>query len=120
MMPKKCLLNLKTPMPKAQETVLEIDLKALKHNYEYVKSKLKANTKLLAVVKAFAYGSDTNTIAKYLEKLNVSYLAVAYASEGVALRDAGITKPILVLHPQPVNFKTLIFLHNLLYKISDE
>ena len=108
MMPKKCLLNLKTPMPKAQETVLEIDLKALKHNYEYVKSKLKANTKLLAVVKAFAYGSDTNTIAKYLEKLNVAYLAVAYASEGVALRDAGITKPILVLHPQPVNFKTLI------------
>ena len=95
-------------MPKAQETILEIDLKALKHNYEYLKSKLNPNTKLLAVVKAFAYGSDTQAIAKYLEQLKVDYFAVAYTNEGIALRDAGITKPILVLHPQPVSFKSLI------------
>ncbi|WP_298901245.1 alanine racemase [uncultured Psychroserpens sp.] len=95
-------------MPKAKETVLEIDLKALKHNFEYLKSKLKPNTKILAVVKAFAYGSDAVTIANYLQDLDVDYLAVAYVSEGVALRDAGVTTPILVLHPQAVNFKTLI------------
>jgi len=95
-------------MPKAQETVLEIDLKALKHNFEYIKSKTQNGTKILAVVKAFAYGSDANTIANYLQDLNVDYFAVAYTSEGVALRDAGIAKPILVLHPQAVNFKTLI------------
>jgi len=95
-------------MPKAQETVLEIDLKALKYNFEYLKSKLKDDTKFMAVVKAFAYGSDAIAIAKYLQSLEVDYLAVAYTNEGVALRDAGITKPILVLHPQPVNFKTLI------------
>lgn len=95
-------------MSKAKETVLEIDLKALKHNFEYIKSKLKNDTKILAVVKAFAYGSDANTIAKYLENLDVDYFAVAYVSEGVALRDAGIQTPILVLHPQAVNFKTLI------------
>ncbi|WP_299333087.1 alanine racemase [uncultured Psychroserpens sp.] len=95
-------------MPKAKETVLEIDLKALQHNFEYLKSKLKSNTKLLAVVKAFAYGSDANIIANYLQDLNVDYFAVAYVSEGVALRNAGITTPILVLHPQPTNFKTLI------------
>jgi len=95
-------------MPKARETVLEIDLNALKHNFEYIKSKLKKDTKILAVVKAFAYGSDTNTVAKYLQDLEVDYFAVAYVSEGVALRDAGITTPILVLHPQAVNFKTLI------------
>ncbi len=95
-------------MPKAQETVLEIDLKALKHNFNYLNSKLQPNTKFLAVVKAFAYGSDAIEIANYLQNLNVDYFAVAYINEGVALREAGITQPILVLHPQPVNFKALI------------
>jgi len=95
-------------MPKIQETILEIDLKALTHNFQYLKSKLQPHTQFLAVVKAFAYGSDAVEIAKHLQDLDVAYLAVAYVGEGVALRDAGITKPILVLHPQAVNFKTLI------------
>ena len=64
-------------MPKAQETVLEIDLKALKHNYEYLKSKLQPKTKFLAVIKAFAYGSDSIVLAKYLETLHVD-LALHY------------------------------------------
>ncbi|OMP32393.1 alanine racemase [Mangrovimonas sp. DI 80] len=95
-------------MPKAQETTLEIDLKALKHNYNYLKSKLQPDTKFLAVVKAYSYGHDANVIAKYLQELDVDYFAVAYTNEGVALRDAGITKRILVLHPQPAHFKQLI------------
>ena len=95
-------------MPKAQQTVLEIDLNALTHNYNYLKSKLKPETKFLAVAKAFGYGSDACEIAKHLQELGVDYFAVAYAKEGVALRDAGITKPVMVLHPQPVNFETLI------------
>ena len=95
-------------MLSAHETVLEIDFSALTHNFNYLKSKLKLNTKFLAVVKAFAYGSDAVEIAKHLQKLNVDYFAVAYAKEGIALRNAGITKPILVLHAQPINFKTII------------
>lgn len=95
-------------MAKAQETVLEIDLNALTHNFEYLKSKLQNSTKFLAVVKAFAYGSDDKQIAIHLQNLNIDYFAVAYASEGVALRDAGVTKPILVLHPQSINFKAII------------
>jgi alanine racemase len=95
-------------MPKAQETVLEIDLGALTHNFNYLKSKLQPNTKFLAVIKAFAYGSDSVEVAQHLQKLKVDYFAVAYAREGVALREAGITTPILVLHPQPINFKTII------------
>ncbi len=95
-------------MLKAQETVLEINLGALTHNFNYLKSKLQPETKFLAVVKAFAYGSDSVEIAKHLQKQNVDYFAVAYAKEGVILRDAGITTPILVLHPQPINFKTII------------
>lgn len=95
-------------MSKVQETILEIDLKALSHNHKYLKSKLQPKTMFLAVVKAFAYGSDAVEIAKHLQNLDVDYFAVAYVNEGVALRDAGIIKPILVLHPQPINFKTLI------------
>ncbi|MBT8243639.1 MAG: alanine racemase [Winogradskyella sp.] len=95
-------------MSKVQETVLEIDLNALTHNFEYLKSKLNSKTKFLAVVKAFAYGSDSIEIAKHLQNLNVDYFAVAYTHEGVVLRDAGITTPILVLHPQEVNFTTII------------
>lgn len=95
-------------MPKTQETVLEIDLSAITHNFEYLKSKLKKNTKFLAVVKAFAYGNDAEEIALFLENLDVDYFAVAYTDEGVALRNAGVTKPILVLHPLPTGFSTII------------
>lgn len=95
-------------MSRAQETILEIDLKSLRHNFEYLKSKISEKTNFLAVVKAFAYGNDANEIALYLQELGVDYFAVAYTHEGVALRDAGIIKPILVLHPLPVSFKILI------------
>lgn len=95
-------------MPKAQETILEIDLNALKHNFEYLKSKLNNGTKFLAVVKAFAYGNDADEIAKYLQNLDIDYFAVAYAAEGAALRNAGVTTPILVLHTLAVNFDIII------------
>ena len=95
-------------MPRVHETVLEIDLNALKHNFEHLKSRLNNNTKFMAVVKAFAYGSDACEIANYLQTLNVDYFAVAFVHEGVQLRKAGITKPILVLHPQTANFNALI------------
>ena len=85
------------------QTILEIDLNALAHNYQYLRDKLSENTKFMAVVKAFAYGSDQNKIAKKLENLGTDYFAVAYIKEGVALRKAGISKPILVFHPQPEN-----------------
>jgi len=92
----------------AKETVLEIDLNKLSHNFEFLKTQLQPKTKVLAVVKAFAYGSDAEVIANYLQELNVDYLAVAYVSEGIQLRKAGIHIPILVLHPQSVNFNLLI------------
>ena len=95
-------------MAKAQETVLEINLKNLEHNYNYLRSKLSRNTKLMAVVKAYAYGNDAITVAKHLEELNVDYFAVAYADEGAVLREAGIKTPILVLHPQAVNLENII------------
>ena len=77
-------------MPKTLETVLEIDLNALEHNFKYLKSRLKPDTKFLAVVKAFAYGSEATGIAKKMEALGIDYFAVAYTKEGIALRKAGI------------------------------
>jgi alanine racemase len=90
------------------ETVLEIDLNALAHNYQYLTSKLNSGTKVMAIVKAFGYGSDAIQVAKELSQLGVDYFAVAYVNEGVTLRKAGIDTPVLVLHPQPVNFEILI------------
>ncbi|WP_299221692.1 alanine racemase [uncultured Aquimarina sp.] len=95
-------------MSSVKETILEINLAHLTHNYNYLRSKLKPDVKLLAVVKAAGYGSDAIVMAKHLERIGADYFAVAYVSEGIALREAGITTPILVLHPQPINFSALI------------
>ncbi len=95
-------------MTKLSETVLEIDLSALEHNYHFFRSKLNSSTKFMGIVKASGYGSDPLIIAKKLASLKVDALAVAYAAEGVQLRKAGIQLPILVLHPQVANVELLI------------
>ncbi|WBL22267.1 alanine racemase [Zunongwangia sp. HRR-M8] len=95
-------------MPKAQETVLEIDLNSLEHNYHYLRSKITPGVKMLGVVKAFAYGSDSVAIAKRLEKIGIDHFAVAYTKEGETIRSGGIEKPVLVLHPQTHSFQALI------------
>ena len=91
-----------------KETTLEISLSALKANYKLLRSKISSKTMMLAVVKAFAYGSDAVVVAKLLESIGVDYFAVAYVDEGVILRKGGIKAPILVLHPQVVNFKKAV------------
>ena len=88
-------------------TVLEIDGSALAHNLNHFKQQLHPKTKILAVVKAFGYGSDGVQIAKFLEE-KVGYFAVAYTHEGIALREAGIKAPILVLHPQIPKLESIV------------
>ncbi len=95
-------------MPKTPETVLEIDLNALAHNYGLLRSRLPPTTGLMGVVKAFAYGSESVAVARKLEQLGAAYLAVAFTAEGVALRKGGVTCPILVLHPQPSGLEELM------------
>lgn len=97
---------------KAHETILETDLNALTHNINYFKSKLSSGTRMMAMVKAFAYGSGAIEIARHLEYHRFDYLAVAYADEGVALRNAGITLPIMVMSPEENNYYFL-FRHQL-------
>jgi alanine racemase len=88
-------------------TILEIDGNALEHNLNYFKKKLKPETKILSVVKAFGYGSDGVQIATFLQN-KVAYFAVAYAHEGIAIREAGVQTPILVLHPQIPSLQDII------------
>ena len=95
-------------MAEITETTLLVDLQAVDHNSHYIRSLLDPSTKLLAVVKASGYGSSMVDVAKELAAIGVDYFAVAYTSEGVMLRDAGIRTPVLVLHPLPANFRTLI------------
>lgn len=93
---------------KAHETVLEINLNAIVHNLNYFRSKLKPETKIMAMVKAFSYGSGSFEIANILQFHRVDYLAVAYADEGIELRKAGITMPIMVMNPEEQSYDTMI------------
>ncbi len=93
---------------KVHETVLEINLTALVNNYKYFRSKLDKETKIMAMVKAFSYGSGSFEIANVLQYHQVDYLAVAYADEGVELRKAGITLPIMVMNPEEFAFDLMI------------
>lgn len=89
-------------------TVLEINLDAISHNLNYFREKLGADTKIMVMVKAFAYGSGSAEVANLLQFHRVDYLAVAYADEGVALRQAGVRTPIMVMNPSAATFSQLL------------
>lgn len=89
---------------KAHQTVLEINLSAIAHNLKEYQKLLPPSTKVMAMVKAFAYGSGGAEIAGILQYHKVDYLGVAYADEGVELRKAGITLPVMVMNPDENSF----------------
>jgi len=91
-----------------QNTIIEINLPNLRNNLTFLRSKLHSKTLIMAVVKAFSYGSDSSIISKELEIQKVDYLAVAYTNEGIELRESGIKIPILVLHPQLNDFDDIL------------
>ncbi|WP_316804417.1 bifunctional UDP-N-acetylmuramoyl-tripeptide:D-alanyl-D-alanine ligase/alanine racemase [Pedobacter nototheniae] len=93
---------------KIHDTVLEIDLNAMVGNLQFYRSKLAPGVKIMAMVKAFSYGSGSFEIANLLQFHKVDYLAVAYADEGLALRKAGITLPIMVMSPEESAFEAII------------
>jgi alanine racemase len=93
---------------KTHETVLEINLNAISHNLNFFKSKLKPKTKIMVMVKAFGYGSGGLEIAKLLEHHKVDYLGVAFADEGISLKNGGINLPIMVLNPETTSFAAII------------
>ena len=93
---------------KVHQTVLEINLSAIVHNLKEYQRRLKPSTKIMAMVKAFAYGSGGAEIAGILQYHKVDYLGVAYADEGVELRKAGIVLPIMVMNPEENAFDAIV------------
>jgi alanine racemase len=93
---------------KTHETALEIDLNRITDNLNQLRNLLNPGTRVMAMVKAFAYGTGSYEVARLLEHHRVDYLAVAYADEGVALRKAGIHLPILVLNPEHTAYPAMI------------
>jgi alanine racemase len=89
-------------------TALEINLNALVSNLNVYRSYLQKNCGVIAMVKAFSYGSGSVEVASLLEKQHVDYLAVAYTDEGVELRKNGIKTPIMVMNPDAVDFDRML------------
>lgn len=92
---------------KVHETTLEVNLDAVVHNFNFYRSKLKPSTKMVCMVKAFAYGSGSYEIAKTLQAHHCDYLAVAVADEGAELRKEGISMPIIVMNPEFTSFNVM-------------
>ncbi|KOS06775.1 alanine racemase [Flavobacterium akiainvivens] len=92
---------------KTHETVLEINLNSVVHNLNFYKSRLKPETKIMVMVKAFGYGAGSYEIAKALSHQKIDYLGVAFADEGIALRNAGISTPIIVMNPESSAFAAM-------------
>lgn len=93
---------------KWHQTVLEIDLDALAHNLKEYQKLLRPGTKVMAMVKAFSYGSGGAEIASVLQYHNTDYLGVAYADEGVELVKAGINLPIMVMNAEESSFQSIV------------
>jgi alanine racemase len=93
---------------KKHTTLFEVNLDALVHNLNYFRSLLRPGTRTMVMVKALSYGSGRHEIAGVLQFQRIDYLGVAFADEGVSLRQAGITTPIVVMNPEPESFDTII------------
>lgn len=93
---------------KSHSVELEIRLNSLKHNLEVYRGMLKPETKAMAMVKAFGYGTGDYELAHKLQQSGIDYLAVAFTDEAVALRKKGISVPILVLNPERAGYESLI------------
>ena len=93
---------------KVHGTVMEINLGALVNNLNFFRSRLRPSTRIMVMVKAFAYGSGSNEIANILQYHKVDYLGVAYADEGVDLRKNHITLPIMVMNPSEESFDSIL------------
>lgn len=100
---------------KNHETVLDVNLDAIVHNFNFYRSKIAPSTKMICMVKADGYGSGATEIAKTLQHQKCDYFAVAIAEEGIELRKAGIRTPIIVLNPEVKGFEDLFT-----YKLEPE
>lgn len=110
------------------ETVLEVNLDSLVHNFNWFRSRLRPTTGIVCMLKASGYGAGSYELAKTLQSQGAAYIAVAVVDEGVGLRRAGITMPIMVLNPRADGQRSLfayglepeIFSFDILHEIIRE
>ncbi|HTI94698.1 MAG TPA: bifunctional UDP-N-acetylmuramoyl-tripeptide:D-alanyl-D-alanine ligase/alanine racemase [Puia sp.] len=93
---------------KIHQTIMEVNLGAMAQNLRAYRQLLQPNTRMMAMVKAFGYGSGSFEIANLLQFHGVDYLGVAYADEGVVLRKGGIRMPIMVMNTENSSFDSLV------------
>lgn len=93
---------------KSHTTVLEVNLDAMIHNLNHFRSQLLPSTRLTAMVKAASYGAGDAEVAQMLQHHGVDYLAVAFADEGVLLREKGVSMPIVVLNADEDSFDQMV------------
>ena len=94
------------------QTTLETNLSAIDHNLKVFRQYLKTETKIMAVIKADAYGSGSTQMANFLNQKQVDYLAVAIVDEGVKIRNSGCMMPIMIFNIQESDFNNL-WIYNL-------
>ncbi len=92
----------------SHDTVLEVNLNAILHNIKKHRDMLKPSTKIMAMVKANAYGLGSLQVSEFLQHHHIDYLTVAYADEGAELRKNGITVPIMIMNPEQSSYSTII------------
>lgn len=92
---------------KVHQTILEVNLSALRDNLNHYRNRLAKETKTICMVKASAYGTGALEVGRTLQECKVDYLAVAVADEGAELRRKGITTGIIVMNPEPSSFRTM-------------
>ncbi len=97
-----------TNVTKTNETRLEVDLDALRHNFLYYKGRLDPDTQVMVMVKAASYGMGIIQVPRFLEELGADRFGVAFADEGVLLREAGIEVPIMVMNPGIRSFEEIL------------
>ena len=93
---------------RSHTTTLEVNLDAMTHNVGYFRRFLPMNHRLVAMVKAHSYGAGDVEVAHLMQRLGVTYLAVAFADEGIALREKGVTMPIVVLNADAGSFDKMV------------
>ncbi len=96
---------------KAHETVLEVNFNHLINNFNHYRSLIKPETKIMIMVKAFGYGSGNYEVSNIMQFHRADYLTVAFADEGVELRKAGISLPIMVMSPEVNSYDNIIKYH---------
>lgn len=92
----------------AHDTVLEVNLQSLIDNLNYFKTRLNPTTKVMAMIKANAYGAGSFEVAHILEHQKIDYLGAAYVDEGVELRKLGIRLPIMIMNPEQSSYSPII------------